>query len=253
MFYIHKERAGTIGIDSLWLKYKGSKRIAQDVIDSTLSKRYKTRVISNEEIMAINFKNIDEPTEKHEDLTRLLDRVGRMARGLQYSHGLNPAQWDSLRFVARANQPSRTPGGLAAFLGTTKGTASQTLKALEKKGYVRRVANKSDKRVRHLAITEEGAALLNEDPLNCLDIAVRGLDSQLSVSLSSALSQLCGEMQSRCGSNDFGVCTRCDHFEGETSGGSMRCGLKNMDLACADAGKLCVSFKPADGICGSCG
>jgi DNA-binding MarR family transcriptional regulator len=203
--------------------------------------------------MAIDFKLDPQLTGKHEDLTRLLDRVGRMARGLQYSHGLNPAQWDSLRFVARANQPSCTPGGLAAFLGTTKGTASQTLKALEKKGYVRRVANESDKRVRHLAITEAGEALLNEDPLNCLDVAVRGLAPELSESLSSALAQLCGEMQSRCGSTEFGVCTRCGHYEGETTGGSMRCGLKGMELACTDAGKLCVSFKPADGNCGSCG
>ena len=202
--------------------------------------------------MTINIKAAQQPFDKHEDLTRLLDRVGRMARGLQYSQGLNPAQWDSLRFVARANQLSRTPGGLAAFLGTTKGTASQTLKALEKKGYVRRVAHKSDKRVRHLAITDEGKALLNEDPLNCLDIAVRSLEPQLSDSLSAALTHLCGEMQSRCGSTDFGVCTRCGHFEGETSGGDMRCGLKNMDLPCTDAGKLCVSFKPAEGTCGSC-
>ena len=202
--------------------------------------------------MAINIKIAEQPIDKHEGLTRLLDRVGRMARGLQYSHGLNPAQWDSLRFVARANQLSRTPGGLAAFLGTTKGTASQTIKALEKKGYVRRVAHKSDKRVSHLTITEAGESLLNEDPLNCLDIAVRGLEPQLSESLSSALTQLCGEMQNRCGSTDLGVCTRCGHFEGETSGGNMRCGLKNMDLACADAGKLCVSFKPAAGTCGSC-
>lgn len=201
--------------------------------------------------MVIDFKLGLQITENHEDLTRLLDRVGRMARGLQYSHGLNPAQWDSLRFVACANQPSRTPGGLAVFLGTTKGTASQTLKALEKKGYVRRVANRSDKRVRYLAITAAGEALLNEDPLNCLDHAVRGLAPQLSASLSSALVQLCGEMQSRCGGTDFGVCTRCGHFAGKTTDGSMRCGLKSMDLAYADAGKLCVSFKPAEN-CGSC-
>lgn len=206
----------------------------------------------NSETMPINFKIDLQSPGKHEDLTRLLDRVGRMARGLQYSHGLNPAQWDSLRFVASANQFSRTPGGLATFLGTTKGTASQTLKALEKKGYLRRDAHKSDKRVRHLEITEAGEALLNKDPLNCLDIAVRGLPPQLSESLTSALTQLCGEMKNRCGSTEFGVCTRCDHFEGETAGGNMRCGLKKMDLPCTDAGKLCVSYKPMVGACGSC-
>ena len=131
--------------------------------------------------MTIDSNPDDQPFEKHEELTRLLDRVGRMARGLQYSHGLNPAQWESLRFIANANQLSRTPGGLAAFLGTTKGTASQTLKALEKKGYVRGVANGSDKRVRHLAVTDAGRALLNEDPLNCLDRAIRGLEPQFVV------------------------------------------------------------------------
>ncbi len=60
-----------------------------------------------------------EMTDK-ESLSRLLDRIGRMARGLQYCHGLNPAQWDSLRFVAQANRFSQTPGALAVFLGTTK-------------------------------------------------------------------------------------------------------------------------------------
>lgn len=202
--------------------------------------------------MTIEINFDPQSIDNHEDLTRLLDRVGRMARGLQYSHGLNPAQWDSLRFVARANQLSRTPGGLAAFLGTTKGTASQTLKALEKKGYVRRVADPADKRVRHLAITEAGEALLNDDPLNCLDIAVRSLPPQLSDSLASALSHLCGEMQNRCGGKDFGVCTRCEHYEGETSSGSMRCGFKKIELPCTDVGKLCVNFKPTAGACGVC-
>ena len=71
-------------------------------------------------------------------LTDLLDRVNRMTRGLQYAQGLNPAQWDALRFVARANKYSRTSGALARFLGTTKGTASQTVNALEKKGLLTR-------------------------------------------------------------------------------------------------------------------
>jgi hypothetical protein len=51
------------------------------------------------------------------------------------------------------------------------------------------------------------------------------------------------------GSTEFGVCTRCGHFQGETSSGNMRCGLKKLDLPCADAGKLCVSFTPAAGSC----
>ncbi len=34
----------------------------------------------------------------------LLDRMSRIAHGLQFALGLNPAQWEALRFLARANR-----------------------------------------------------------------------------------------------------------------------------------------------------
>ena len=34
----------------------------------------------------------------------LLDRIGRLTRELQFADGLNPAQWDALRFLAQANK-----------------------------------------------------------------------------------------------------------------------------------------------------
>ena len=181
-----------------------------------------------------------------EDLSRLLDRIGRMSRGLQYCHGLNPAQWDCLRFIGQANRFSRTPGALAAFLGTTKGTASQTLNALEKKGYLSRVPDPDDRRVRHIELTELGASLLAEDPLNCLDRAIANLPPQIVESMSEGLNQLCGDMQSRCGGQDLGICQSCGHFEGETDGGNMMCGLKQAELSCEDATRFCVNFSPDD-------
>lgn len=178
-----------------------------------------------------------------ENLTRLLDRIGRMARGLQYCHGLNPAQWDSLRFIARANRFSRTPGALAAVLGTTKGTASQTLNALEKKGYLTRVPDPDDRRVRHLEITEQGAALLADDPLNCLERAIARLPDDLSAAFEDSLTRIGIDMQMRCGAQqDLGICEKCGHFEGPTEAGTMRCGLKQATLTCEDAERYCVNF-----------
>ena len=72
-------------------------------------------------------------------IANLINRLGRSIHCRQFAQGLNPAQWESLRFLARANRYSRTPSALAEYLRTTKGTASQTLKSLESKGYVRRV------------------------------------------------------------------------------------------------------------------
>jgi DNA-binding MarR family transcriptional regulator len=179
-----------------------------------------------------------------ESLSRLLDRIGRMARGLQYCHGLNPAQWDSLRFVAQANRFSRTPGALAVFLGTTKGTASQTLNALEKKGYLKRVLDPEDKRVRHIEITENGKALLAEDPLNCLDLAIERLPEEVVGTMKQGLNALCANMQSRCGGQAMGICDSCGHFEGTTDDGNMRCGYKQADLSCEDAKRFCINFDP---------
>lgn len=184
-----------------------------------------------------------------EDLGRLLDRIGRMSRGLQYCHGLNPAQWDSLRFIAQANRFSRTPGALAAFLGTTKGTASQTIKALEKKGYLSRVPDPEDKRVRHIELTDAGEALLADDPLNCLERAIEKLPPAVAETMAAGLNRLCSDMQNRCGGQDLGICHSCGHFEGMTDGGNMRCGYKQADLTCEDAKRFCVNFTPLTAAC----
>jgi DNA-binding MarR family transcriptional regulator len=167
-----------------------------------------------------------------------------MSRGLQYCHGLNPAQWDSLRFIAQANRFSRTPGALAGFLGTTKGTASQTLKALEKKGYLTRVADPDDRRVRHIALTEQGEQLLADDPLNCLERAIEKLPAGIAESVAAGLTQICTDLQGSCGGQDTGICKTCGHFQGTTDGGDMRCGYKQANLSCEDAKKFCVNFTP---------
>lgn len=163
---------------------------------------------------------------------------------MKYCHGLNPAQWDCLRFIGQANRFSRTSGALALFLGTTKGTASQTLNALEKKGYLSRVPDPDDRRVRHIELTELGARLLDEDPLNCLDKAISNLPPAIVDSMSEGLNQLCDDMQLRCGGQDLGICQTCGHFEGETKGGNMMCGFKQAELSCEDATRFCVNFLP---------
>jgi DNA-binding MarR family transcriptional regulator len=177
-------------------------------------------------------------------LTDLLDRINRMTRGLQYAHGLNPAQWDALRFIARANKYSRTPGALAKFLGTTKGTASQTVNALEKKGLLASRVDPADKRVRHVVVTAEGEALLARDPLNCLDLAVRNLPPDIAETITGGLGHLAQQLQSRCGGSDVGVCFQCGHLAGPTVDGGARCALKNADVPCDEARKLCINFEP---------
>ncbi len=103
--------------------------------------------------------------DKSDRAVELLDRMGRIVHGLQFALGLNPAQWEALRFLARANRYSRSPTALAEFLGTTKGTASQTLIALESKGVVKRTRRASDRRSVELEVTPLGLELIEKDPL----------------------------------------------------------------------------------------
>ena len=90
------------------------------------------------------------------NISELVDRIGRIVHAIQFANGLNPAQWEALRFLSRANGYSRSPGALAEYLGSTKGTVSQTLIALESKGYVIRNRSETDRRSIKIELTDEG-------------------------------------------------------------------------------------------------
>src|SRR5262249_56035766 len=68
------------------------------------------------------------------ETAELLLLVGRLVQADGYEGELSPAQWMALRFFARANSFSRTPSAFADFQATTRGTASQAIKALEAGG-----------------------------------------------------------------------------------------------------------------------
>jgi hypothetical protein len=70
-----------------------------------------------------------------------------------YDGELSPAQWMALRFFARANPFSRTPSAFAEFQATTRGTATQAIKALEAGGYLVRQPFKTDGRSVSLRLT----------------------------------------------------------------------------------------------------
>ena len=64
----------------------------------------------------------------------MLERLARLMRVAEHDGDLNPAQWEALRYLARANRFSNSPAALTRYLGATKGTISQTLMALDRKG-----------------------------------------------------------------------------------------------------------------------
>src|SRR6266566_5757853 len=97
----------------------------------------------------VNFETLlylEEANMSARETAELLLQVGRLVQAEGYDGELSPAQWMALRFFARANSFSRTPSAFAEFQATTRGTASQAIKALAAGGYLVRQRSEADGR-----------------------------------------------------------------------------------------------------------
>ncbi len=179
-------------------------------------------------------------------VANLLERIGQLIRSDEQLGDLNPAQWGALRYLARANPYSRSPMAVTRYLGTTRGTTSQTLIALERKGYIKRMASPRDKRAVDLELTKQGRSKLGEDPgLHLAKVADDVLGKDVGIvrdHLTSILNGLVKLNQGRM----FGICRNCRHFR-RNGGGSKaaphRCGLLEVDLSASDSEKICVEHE----------
>lgn len=93
-----------------------------------------------------------------------LDLMSRLLTASCYCHGLNPAQWSALRYFAEAGSKDSTPSAFARTHRATKGTVSQTLIALARKGLIDKITDAKDGRSITIRLTAAGTALLARDP-----------------------------------------------------------------------------------------
>lgn len=175
-----------------------------------------------------------------DEIAELLIHLGRAARAEDQDAQLTPAQWTALRFLSRANTSSRTPSAFASFHATTRGTATQTLKALEAKGLICRGAVQPDGRKVCYDVTTEGRDLLTQDPLRDLTAAVAALPPQLYDAMAEAMPRLVAELARRREMPSFGTCHDCRHFEGDPQDAFCAC-MARM-IAAPDTNLLCVNF-----------
>ena len=176
----------------------------------------------------------------------LIERLARVVANEGHAYGLKPAQWGALRYLSRANRFSRTPGALTAYLGSTKGTVSQTVMSLERAGLVEKTANPGDGRSVRLALTAAGAALLEKDGIAKLRQAVDALPEETREGLEAGLEALLSERIAAGGGRPFGVCRSCRHFAGDVEGlGRHFCQLLRQPLADTDAEHICFEQEAA--------
>lgn len=182
------------------------------------------------------------------DAAHLVDRLDRLARSGVGLEGLNAAQWEALRYLARANRFSRSPAALAAYLGSTRGTVSQTLIALEQKGFVAREPSERDRRSLDLALTRRGLAALKQDPLLALADAIACATGDGAADLAAMLRATLRALVAGNGGRAFGVCHTCRHFRRDVTGSPRAphaCALLGEPLSQADSLAICIEQEAA--------
>ena len=184
------------------------------------------------------------------ETAELLLQVGRLVQAEGYDGEHSPAQWMALRYFSRANSFSRNPSAFAEFQATTRGTASQAIKALEADGYLVRQRSKADRRSVSLRLTNKGKKALARDPFEVLVRAVDSLDAKQRATMRRALHQVLTTVAVGGAHRRFGICQDCAHFGRETYGNlpstgplAAKCLLLGVSIQSADAGLLCVHFQ----------
>jgi DNA-binding MarR family transcriptional regulator len=188
------------------------------------------------------------------ETAELLLLVGRFVQAECYHSELSPAQWMALRFFARANQFSRNPSALAEFQATTRGTASQVIKALEAGGYLGRRRSEADGRSVTLRLTDKGKEAIARDPFEVLVRAVDLLDPEAQTVVGYALHKVLTTVAASGGHQPIGVCRDCAYLGGETcccttrpTRSALECLLFGVPLEPEDVGLVCVHFQSKSG------
>lgn len=174
------------------------------------------------------------------ELAHLVDQLGRCASGRGFCAGLNPAQWAALRYLARANRFSRTVSGFAAYHGTTRGTASQTIKSLVRKGYLIRRPLARDQRSFRLDLTTRARRVLDSDPIGELVQAAGTLPSAHREALGEGLQLLLERVHAARECPAYGVCRTCRHLDTRTTSCKFYCSLNDELLEREDLRCICV-------------
>ncbi len=181
-------------------------------------------------------------------VAELVVQLGCLTRGDGFVANLTFAQWTALRYFSGANRFSRTVSAFAEFHGTTRGTASQTIKSLVQNGYVTRKRSKSDGRSIDLTLTNKSKKLLAEDPFELLVDAASSLSNSASHTIEHSLERMLRRMAQQQGKRHFGKCPNCKFFQEDgcyaNGNANYCCTLVDEPLKEAETQQLCVNFLP---------
>ncbi len=150
-----------------------------------------------------------------------IERLSHLMRSAEHASGLKPVHWDVLRYLARCNRFSNAPSAVARYLGTSKGTISQTINVLCARGLVEKTARNGERRSVALYLTREGWEILGDDPWQRLLDNRPGWRDVLRGPLGEVLAGLLDEALRERARATFGTCASCVHFDASEQGSAL--------------------------------
>ena len=165
----------------------------------------------------------------------LIKRLARLDSSEVWETDLNPAQIAALEYLANANSFSRAPSHVAEYLGTTRGTMSQTLKALTRKGYIVEHRSDADRRSISHDLTDAGKDLVARH--GSLAKIIGALPSDQKTTVKSTLSDILTQQLAANGGRAFGICKSCKYHR--TTGNQAYCSLLSVQLSVEETELIC--------------
>jgi MarR family transcriptional repressor of emrRAB len=180
-------------------------------------------------------------------LLELVERLGNLMRTELRKTGadesLQPVHLQALIYVSKANRYSNTPQALADYLGVTKGTVSQTLLLLDRRGLIERFEDDIDRRVVRLRLSSAGEQFLAESqPALAWQNATRNISPNRIRNATSALREALVTLQVDNEGTVFGECNTCSWCQ-KLSQRIYRCGRMGDRLSGPETRKICRIYE----------
>ncbi len=181
------------------------------------------------------------------DVFELIERMSALIRSEERKKcselGLQSVHLQVLDYLSRCNRYSDTPAALTNYLGMTRGTVSQTVLLLEKKGYLKKTVDKIDRRKLHLTLLDAGLLIINASREADIFKDARALFNQESYDdYEQAFVGALKALQKANKGQSFGLCKTCHYFTASELGFS--CGLTQELLSTNDSEKICQEHIP---------
>lgn len=171
-------------------------------------------------------------------LERLSTLINQTVRDDAARHSLLPIHLLVLSYLGRANRYSDLPIAIAEYFGLTRGTVSQTITVLERRGLLTKVADACHGRRVHLQLTPQATQLMQDTWIQRLDKALQTgpTDTQAT---EQALRGVLTQLQRLNHQRPFGVCHQCAHFQAGNKASPAHCGLTGEPLSGDQSKRIC--------------